>query len=321
MLVRRDALFGSIKSPVVSAPVITPAALAARCDELRQHGFDFFIVATTPNLALFDLEPFGVALTPVPFLGVHSFGWQTTGLVRLFHSLDTHVFAARDLIMPDWVLLDHALLSAGLLLVTCDQDRLEDAGRSFGLTADERFVLTSLKAEATDIGFTGPIPVASYCAAPTADPHRRIGWSLCSVMPGSGLGFIAKALALGVYRARALSGTTQYDNVALRVHSKFGPARLRAARVDMHTALHSLVYQTDLRPWLAGDSMSPAPAPTWLVSATDSDRHAQMQEMIDARTHTLTILPPGVVVRGAERLIPILVSDYTDPDLPQDEHA
>jgi hypothetical protein len=128
---------------------------------------------------------------------------------------------------------------------------------------------------------------------------------------------VVKGLALAAYRTRFLSGTTQYDNVALRVHTKFGPARMRSAVVDIHTAAHTLAYETNLQHWLTdAGSAEEFPDPTWLVSATDSDRHAELQTMIDAQTHTLTILPPGMIVREDGRYVPILATDYVDPDEP-----
>jgi hypothetical protein len=212
--------------------------------------------------------------------------------------------------MPNWVLVDHALLSSGLLIAACEQERLDTIALASGL----REVLTSLVGDATAGGYTGPVPLAAYCAAPTADHDRWTGWSLYSVVPGSGLAFVTKGLALRAYGARVLAGVTQYDNMALRTHTKFGPARIEAAIVRLHTARASLVYSTDVRRWLDGhaDPGSGVP-PTWLVSADDSDRHAEMQRMLDTRSHTLTILPPGIIVRDGEPLMPVLVTDYVDP--------
>lgn len=298
----------------MSHTVITPTSIAERCRSLEAFGFEYYLVATEANMRQFDLRPFGLDLKPVPVLGPNPYGWDTTAFIRLWHSMDTHVFAGRGLTMPNWVLVDHALLSSGLLIITCPPDRLDELGIEFGLTSDERFVLNSLRAEGADLGHPGPIPIASYCASPTADPVRRVGWSLCSVVPRSGVGFLAKALGLGAYRTTHLSGTTQYDNVALRVHTKFGPARMLSAVVDIHTAPHTLVYETDLTRWLRDeDPESSIPEPTELVSVTDTEKHAELQELLDAQTHELTILPPGIIVREAERFVPLLVRELDDP--------
>lgn len=47
---------------------MTPASLKSRCTELLPQGLRFFIVASQPNLDRFDLRPFGVPVTPLPFL-------------------------------------------------------------------------------------------------------------------------------------------------------------------------------------------------------------------------------------------------------------
>lgn len=292
----------------------SPEETAARCHDLRSYGIDYFVVSTAPNLASFDTEPLGVKAKPVPVFEPNPYGWDTDSFLKLFHSMDTHLFAGRGLAVPSWVVLDHAVLSSGLIIAACDQASFDALGGKFRLGEDDRFVLTSMKAEAADLGFTGPIPVASYCAAPTADPGRRIGWSLCSVLPRSGLGFLIKALGLRVYGVDCLSGTTQYDNMALRVHTKFGPARLLSALSEIHTAEHTLVYQTDCRAWFAGGGYDERESePSWVISATDSECHTEMQAMIDAKSHSLWILPPGVIVEEGDRRVPILVADYTDP--------
>ncbi len=295
----------------------TPQWIADYCSELRSCGLEFYAVATSQSLATFDMLPLGVKLNPVPIFAPNPAEWDATCFLKLFHSMDTHLFAGRGLTMPNWVLMDHVVLSSGLVVIAADPHRLEELGERFELTEDERFVLASLRSEAEDMGFSGPIPVASYCASPTSDPAMRVGWSLCSVIPRSGLGFVVKGLALAAYRSQFLSGSTQYDNIALRIHTGFGPARLRAALTEIHTAPHTLVYESDLRAWFKSTPLKDAypedhPQPTWLVSATDTKRHIEMQEMIDSRTHTLTILPPGITICGSERVVPILASDFVD---------
>lgn len=275
------------------------------------QGFRFFVAAVPRNLARFDLTPFGLPLEPLPFPGDERHARRTDALIRLFHSLDTHMFGARGLTMPRWVLVNHALVSSGLVLVTCPADELDSVARTIELKAYQRVVLDELASEAAAAGFTGPIPVAGYCAAPTVDQGRMTGWSLCSAVPTLGLGFVAKALALACYRAKLLCGITQYDNIALRTHTRFGPARVQAAVVHLHTAPGSLIYETDFERWhsRAVDS-DPMPDPTWFVSVRDTSRHNELQEMINARSQTITILPPGIVIHDEKRLVPILVSDY-----------
>ncbi len=271
------------------------------------------MAASPRNLARFDLSPFGVPIEPLAFLGKERKGWTTDAMLSLFHSLDTHMFGARGLTMPRWVLVNHALVSSGLFIIACPTERLDVIARDIGLTSSQRVVLDELASEAADLGFSGPIPVAGYCAAPTADHSRMAGWSLCSTVPTLGLSFVAKGLALGAYRARFLCGVTQYDNIALRTHTKFGPARIQAAVVHLHTAPGSLIYETDFTRWVSGtEGHDPVPDPTWLVSVRDTNKHAQMQESINARMHTFTILPPGIVIRDEKRLVPILVSDYAE---------
>ena len=312
----RTTELGTRRDRVRGISVTTPTLLANRCNELLTQGFQFFVVASQPNLDRFDLRPFGMPVTPLPFLAPDRHSWSTDVFLRLFNSMNAQAFGPRGLELPNWVLVDNVLLSSGLFIAACDPQRLDMIAEALPLTPEERGVLARLVGEASATGYAGPIPVAAYCAAPTADRDRWVGWSLTSVVPRSGLAFVTKGLALRTYGAATLVGVTQYDNLALRIHTKFGPARIEAARVGLHTAPNTLVYATDVCRWLDGRAdRGPGATPTWLVSAADAERHAEMQQMLDARTHTLMILPPGIIIQDDECVVPVLVTDYADPKI------
>ena len=52
--------------------------------------------------------------------------------------------------------------------------------------------------------------------------------------------------------------------------------------------------------------------PTWVVTAEDVALHRELQDIIDARAHTLQVLPPGIVVEGERRGVPVLASEYVE---------
>lgn len=292
----------------MTAPLAgTPTALSHAAQSLRAHGFEFYLVSRTTILKQLDHAPLGVPVTPLHFLQPDSNDWHTADFIRLFHSMNTHAFRARELPMPPWVMVDHGLLSSAFMIIACEREALAELARDPSWSERQREVVANLIAEAGQLGFDGPIPVAAYCAAPTADRDRWTGWSLCSVLPRRGLAFVAKGLGLGAYRTRFLDGVTQYDNSALRIHTQFGRLRIRAAVVDLHSAPHSLLYETDVVRWSQEDADHDAEEqPTWLVGATDAAKHAEMHEMIYSGTHVLFILPPGLIVDGSQTLVPVL---------------
>ena len=285
----------------------TPTSLRLAAEELRTQGFDFFLVSRSTMLAQLDHCPLGVPVAPLAFLQPDTYPWSTADFLRLFNSMNALAFRTRGLPMAQWVMVDHGLLSSAFMIVACSREALAELTTDASLKKRQRTLIADLLGEAEQLGFEGPIPVAAYCAAPTADRHRWTGWSLCSVLPGRGLGFIAKGLALGAYGTRFLDGVTQYDNAALRIHTKFGRLRIRAAVVDLHTAPHSLLYETDFRLWSCGaEDDDDKLKPTFVISADDTAKHAEMHEMIYSGSHVVYILSPGLIVDGPRTLVPIL---------------
>jgi len=155
-------------------------------------------------------------------------------------------------------------------------------------------VLRAVLAEADRLGYTGPIPVAGYCAAPTPVAGGWVGWSLCSAIPG--LGTTTKGLGLEIYGARTLTGVAQFTDQALRVHRKFGRMEVVSAVLDLHPVPHTLVYRTDV---FSDESER---APTVWMEARDLAFQREMQAKIDAGTSRYYVLSPGF----AENRVPLL---------------
>ncbi len=282
----------------------TPAGVQSRCSELSRLGVQFYLAAAPANLARFEMAPFGVPLTPLAFLDGD---WRHDDLLRLWNQMDAYAFGPREMPMPNWVLVDHALMSSGLIIAACAESALNGILERFSVAEGEREILNLLLADVHAQGYTGPVPIAGYCAAPTADPDRWMGWSMCSAIPHAGLGFAVKALGLEAYGAQVVTGVTQYDNLSLRSHVKFGPARIEAAVVDLHTAPGSLVYSSDIAAWRRGVSPS-APEPSLLVSATDRAGHLGLQARIDTGSERLEIIAPGMIIADGEYLVPVRVT-------------
>ena len=268
------------------------------------------MAAAPANLARFDLSPLGVTLTPLPFLTGE---WRHDDLLRLWNQMDAYAFGPREMPMPNWVLVDHALMASGLVIAACDQNRLDGLIGRFNVAEHERHVLDLVLADVHAARYGGPVPIAGYCASPTADAGRWMGWSMCSAIPHAGLGFVVKALGLEAYGTKVITGITQYDNLSLRAHVKFGPARIEAAVVDLHTAPGSLAYSSDIEAWRGGATATrTSDEPTFLVSATDRVRHLELQGMIDTGRERLEIIDPGMIMRDGEHLVPVRVSPLTD---------
>ena len=111
-----------------------------------------------------------------------------------------------------------------------------------------------------------------------------------------------KALALSAYRARKLDGVTQYDNSALKVHTRFGPLRILVATVPFHTSPGSFVYESDFTAPVAGPAVT---EPSFLLDPFDYERQNAMQKAVEAGQSEFYLLPPGHVTVDGKTFVPI----------------
>jgi hypothetical protein len=290
--------------------MLTRAQIAEAATGLVDCGHQLWLASNDAVLRELNLEPCGIAVTPLDFLGPYEREWKLEDLMRTYNVLNATAFGAKGIPLQNWVMIDLGLLPSAFLLVTLPRAVVEDAlaggagGGGVGGGADERRrarmaeVLPAVLAEADRLHYPGPIPVAGYCAAPTPDRAAWVGWSLCSAVPG--LGSVAKGLALEAYGARSLTGVAQFYDPSLRVHRKFGPMRLLAAVLDLHPVSHTMAYRTEV---FGPEETDPAhPEPTLWLDARDRDAQWALQTRLDAGTHEYFILSPGLV----EDRVPIL---------------
>ncbi|MGI8715699.1 MAG: hypothetical protein ACR2NR_21460 [Solirubrobacteraceae bacterium] len=270
----------------------TRADIATSALRLLDDGYGLWLASNGAVLSELQLQPCGVPVTPLDFLGPYERAWKLEDLMRVYNVLNATAFGPKSIPLQNWVMIDLGLLPSAFLLVTLPAAQaaaaLTDPRRSAAERARIGEVLPAVLAEAERLGYAGPIPVAGYCAAPTPRRDAWVGWSLCSAIPG--LGSTAKALALAVYEARTLTGVAQFYDPALRVHRKFGPMRLLAAVLDLHPVRHTMAYRTDVfAPETEGAT------PTLMLDPRDLGAQRALQAKLDAGTHELFILSPGLV--------------------------
>jgi hypothetical protein len=283
--------------------MLTRAQIAEAATGLVAGGHQLWLASNGAVLRDLDLEPCGIAVTPLDFLGPYERDWKLEDLMRTYNVLNATAFGAKGIPLQNWVMIDLGLLPSAFLLITLPREAIEAAlARSGTDHARRRMaeVLPAVLAEADRLDYRGPIPVAGYCAAPTPDRTAWVGWSLCSAVPG--LGTVAKGLALEAYGARSLTGVAQFYDPSLRVHRKFGPMRLLAAVLDLHPVTHTMAYRTEV---FGSESADPGEPTLWLA-ARDHEAQWELQARIDAGTHEYFVLSPGLVddrVPILERLI------------------
>lgn len=277
---------------------------AANVKGLTGQGVEFFLASNESLRPHLNEMPYGHKLTWLDFTDIGDKGWSTGEFLNFFNVINGIAFGDRGIPMPQWVMIDLILMPSAAVIASLPQDAFAVMveNSTFSFDSDVKAHLRNVLAKARQDGYRGPMPVGGYCAAPSAAPGTWVGWSLWSLMPNVGLGRAVKALALSAYRVRKLDGVTQYDNSALKVHTRFGTLQVLIATVPFHTSAGSFVYQSDFtRP-----VQEAVPEPSFLLSPTDYDRQLAMQKAIEAGRCEYHVLPPGHVVENGSTYVPVL---------------
>ena len=134
--------------------------------------------------------------------------------------------------MPLWVMLDCAILPGAMLGFMMRREQVPSE-------LAERLHVPS--------DYVGWVPISEYSACGSIEPGTGSGFSLQTQIEKSGIGTQTKALALAALGFERQVGVTQFDNPAIRVHSRFGRLEILVHRPIVHThAQNSFVYSVDL---------------------------------------------------------------------------
>ncbi|WP_236718236.1 hypothetical protein [Actinoplanes sp. TFC3] len=294
------------QQPIVEAHF---PGFADNMQKLQAHGLEFYLASNDTLRPYLNEAPYGHKLDWLDFTETTGDkGWDTGEFLNLFNVINGIAFGDRGIPMPQWVMVDLILMPSAAVIAALPQSLFTETLETSAFDDDAKKHLRAVfeKAKASD--YTGPIPIGGYCAAPSAAPGTWVGWSLWSVMTNVGLGRALKALALSVYQAKKLDGVTQYDNTALRVHTKFGRLQIMVATVPFHTSPGSFVYENDFTLPVTERE----PEPTFLLDPFDYDRQRAMQKAIEARESRYFVLAPGHIVRDGSSYVPILEVPFAE---------
>jgi hypothetical protein len=266
---------------------------------------EFFLASNETLRQHLNETPYGHKLTWLDFTDTTERGWSTRDFLNLFNVINGIAFGDRGIPMPQWVMVDLILMPSAAVIAGLPQAAFADMVErsTFRFDTDVKRHLQNVHENMKASGYTGPVPVGGYCAAPSAAPGTWVGWSLWSLMPRVGLGRAVKALAVSAYDARKLDGVTQYDNSALKVHTRFGPLRILVPTVPFHTSPGSFVYESD---FTAASTVPEDAEPSFLLDPFDYDKQRVMQKFHEAGHADFYVLSPGHLNEGGKAYVPIL---------------
>ncbi len=236
-----------------------------------------YVVATPDNLGRLDLAPFG--LTVPEAARIDPLHTRSEIFLTLLARLDAITFGPEGMPMARWLFVDGSELPGGIVGLAREAGALDPEARALLRVPD---------------AYVGLVPLAQYIAVPTIDPAVWVGHNLASAaeqLPGrglEGLGRLAKALALKVYRAGAQIGATQWASRALHVHARMGPLELLSAWTPSHADPATLTYRASLDDTtlrhLAGDPSGHVahPPPDFWIDSEDTAAMQALQARIEA---------------------------------------
>jgi hypothetical protein len=247
---------------------------------LLEQGFEPFAFGAEANLARLHPAPFGARLRMVPADRPDSVAWH-----QRINKLNGLAYGGKDMGMPAWVQIDCGILPSAFIGFAQPAAALpERLHWDLGLVGDEPIV-----------------PVSEAISIPTANPDTWMSYSMCAVLPGHGLGYASKLVSLRAYGARATLGVAQFDNVALRIHTRFGALEIVRPYVPFHTCPdNTFIYRLDLRGGEVldrlerGEVVHDDRAPTFWLDAHDTERMITMSEATREGRARYWLLPPGV---------------------------
>ena len=254
------------------------AGMKALADDFfaRHPELTFAALGAGANKDALDLCPFG---QPVRYHAAE----QHPRLVELYRAANHYAFPG-ELALPGWVLSDLYLLPGVIGLLTCSARELKPALRKrLELTADDDAI------------------AAAYVAAPSIVRGLGIGVSLISLLPAIHAGAWVKTLTMKMMRLDRLRGVAQWQNPAVRVHTRMGPLRVVGSVPGTHEfRSRSFVYETDLSDegvWADAMGRRSEIAPTRKIAATDLAELGRLLERAEGGARIL-VVPPGLDASG-----------------------
>lgn len=259
---------------------------------LVEAGFVPFAFGRRTNLDLLHPSPFGAELLMLDAddpanLPFHLFINRLNGLS----------YGGKDMGMPAWVQIDCGILPSAFI----------------GFAVPASTLPERLKWRMDISTYDGLVPISEAISIPTAEPGRWMSYSMSTVLPGHQLGYGSKLLSLRAYGCRTTLGVAQFDNFALRIHTRFGALKIVEPHVPYHTCpTNSFVYASDMRGGQTldrlerGEVVDDSREPTFMLDSKDTPKMVQMGERVRAGTHEYWLLPPGAVRTDAGVCNPIL---------------
>jgi hypothetical protein len=257
-----------------------------------------FVVASSFNIKYFDITPFGLEILPENI--INPLRTDSQYFLGLLQTLDRKSFGAEGLNAPKWLFYDCAEFPGGIF--------------GFGIPSNE-LSLQARQVMEVDKDYQGLVPMSMLIAIPMIEPGVWMSHTLSSLnlaLPEEklfGLGALTKTMAVKVFRTRKLYGATQWNNLSIYIHVKFGSLKLITAYTPAHSLENTFTYCVDINDAvltriLTNDSPTRNVPYNFFLKVDDIDHMKKLQHNIEEKKAEYWITGPPCK-RDNTYLIPI----------------
>lgn len=263
---------------------------------LLNAGCKPYIVTSSHLVSSFEMNPFGVPLTPF-------FDGEKETNFHLSYIRSNSIAFDADLGMPHWVYIDYVLLQTAAVGLMFPVEKLPPVLME-KFKADSSFDLQALEY----------VPISGQTAGLAVDGETWTGVSLFSLakylpeLRSFGIATHTRALALAAYRAKKFIGITQYDNPAVAIHGKTTRALyLKQPMVWIHPRKDmTFIYEQEIDFSLTTLKDTPHGEYSFLLKADDRLKKEEIAAGI-LQGFRYQIVPPFRIEREDGVYLPIAV--------------
>jgi len=263
--------------------------------ELIEKQYTVFIAGLASNAKDLNLKPFGIETTFIDVMNK-----ENHVFLNLLNQLDGIAYGNKNLAMPKWVGLDCGLLPSAFIGLAKPAEKSDTKIlEQFDLSAD----------------YTGLVPISEFCALPKLGNLEMVAHTLACIEPGKGLGLATKVLGLKIYNAQEIFGIAQYNNSAVKLHTKISDLELVSTTAPLHElSEQTFVYKCAI-PKNLDDILLKKHSATklpkeyagydFLLDPEDANMKTMMQDVISSEIFKFYVVQPGQIYTNDKLYIPI----------------
>jgi len=255
--------------------------------------YTIFIAGHKDNSNALNTNPFNI---PTKFIDIVDKNNKI--FLDLLNQLDGISYGNKNLAMPKWVGLDCGLLPSVFIGLAKPKDQTEDK---------------ILKKFSIPSGYKGLIPISEFCALQKLENKKNntmVVHTLACIEQNKGLGFATEVVGFKIYNAHKIFSIAQYNNHAIKIHSKIANLNLITTTTPMHelsdqTFIYECNIPTNLEKLLVNGNIKPKKY-DFLLNPNNKTMKNLIQKNISEKIAEYHIVYPGQIYQNHKLYITLI---------------